>query len=206
MKGERGDFLEHVRHWNLVIRLLHSADKARERTRYWLLMEYLHDADEGRNIFPPRGPESRARLLAEFVDYWTCHVFLLARWVASPIIGPMWCRTGGAQSTGRHEALWPPIQRMVAGMDGNRTTQDALTGALSQPCQQDNWATVPRSSETQKRSAPAGAPQALANGSPPSSVSAWRTSPRWRTRCQRRAHHRRRGRRVLAGWCTSRRS
>src|SRR3989475_12539536 len=74
----------------------------------------------------------------------------------------MWCRTGGAQSTGRHEALWLPIQRMVAGMDGNRTTQDALTGALSQPCQQDNWATVPRSSETQKRSTLAGAPQALA--------------------------------------------
>src|SRR5438445_13201428 len=47
-------------------------------------------------------------------------------------------------------------------MDGNRTTQDALTGALSQPCQQDNWATVPRSSETQKRSTLAGAPQALA--------------------------------------------
>src|SRR5207249_11905505 len=123
-------------------------------------MEYLHDADEGRNIFPPRGPESRARLLAEFVDYWTCHVFLLARWVASPIIGPMWCRTGGAQSTARHEALWLPVQRMVAEMDGNRTTQAALTGALSHPCQQDNWAAVRRASEAHKQITVARAPKA----------------------------------------------
>src|SRR5438094_6736374 len=81
VKSKRGALFEPMRPLDLIIRPLCPAEQARERARYWLLVEYLHDADESRDVFTARGPESRAGLFAELVNYRACHLSLLAGWV-----------------------------------------------------------------------------------------------------------------------------
>src|ERR1700693_1542593 len=59
VKGQRGYLLEDMREGDLVFVRLRCAQEARECARGWLLVEYLHDADEARKILAPRRPESR---------------------------------------------------------------------------------------------------------------------------------------------------
>jgi hypothetical protein len=49
-----------MREGDLVFGRLLCGEEARECARGWLLVEYLHDADEARKILTPRRPESRA--------------------------------------------------------------------------------------------------------------------------------------------------
>src|SRR5487761_1180368 len=51
VKDQRGD---------LLVGRLTRGEEARESARGWLLVEYLHNADEARKILTPRRPESRA--------------------------------------------------------------------------------------------------------------------------------------------------
>jgi hypothetical protein len=49
-----------MREGDLVFGRLLCGEEAPECARGWLLVEYLHDADEAREILTPRRPESRA--------------------------------------------------------------------------------------------------------------------------------------------------
>src|SRR5487761_31789 len=60
VKDQRGDLLEDMRQRDLVVGRLTRGEEARESARGWLLVEYLHNADEARKILTPRRPESRA--------------------------------------------------------------------------------------------------------------------------------------------------